>query len=74
MKKSNTRAFRVVAWVCWAALFCFGLVVMVALGFLVVVLTPVILLAISYPRAQRGRGAIRATGDTGGAPETLGAV
>jgi hypothetical protein len=62
MKVTDSRAFRGVAWVGKAALFCLGLIAMLALVVVIVVLTPVMLAATALPgtppwpkRELRGR-------------------
>ena len=49
MKETNRRAFRGVAWVGKAALFCLGLLAMLALLVVMTVLTPVMLAAAALP-------------------------
>lgn len=58
----DSREFRGVAWVGKAALFCLGLLAMLALVFMMAILVPVMLTAIAYPaitewqkRYPRGR-------------------
>ncbi len=49
MKVTNSRAFRGVAWVGKAALFCLGLLAMLALVSMMAILVPVMLTTIAYP-------------------------
>jgi hypothetical protein len=71
MKKNNSWALRVVAWTGKAALFCLGLLAMLALIVLVAVLSPVMLAATVIPRARRGRDEKAETGDTTGTPRSF---
>jgi len=71
MRENNPWVFRVVTWVGEAALFCLGLVAMLALVVLVAVLSPVMLAAAVIPSARRGRGEVRKTGDATGTPRAV---
>ena len=55
MKEINRRAFRGVGWVGKVALFCLGLLAMLALVVVMSVLTPVMLTAIALPATARQR-------------------
>ena len=62
MQEIDPRAFRGVVWVGRAALFCLGLLAMLALVFMMAILVPVMLAAMAYPaitdwqrRYPRGR-------------------
>ena len=70
MKVTDSRALRGVAWVGKAALFCLGLIAMLALVVTVAVLTPLMLTATAFPattvwqkRDLRGRRHGRATSE-----------
>jgi hypothetical protein len=55
MQETDSRAFRGVAWVGKAALFCLGLLAMLALVSMMAILVPVMLTAIAYPAITEGQ-------------------
>jgi hypothetical protein len=55
MQETDSRAFRGVAWMDKAALFCLGLLAMLALVSIMAILVPVMLTAIAYPAITERR-------------------